>query len=154
MASRPEDALVAYRIADGRYPLLDGAGAQRRGGRWNSPGKAAIYGALTYAGALLEVLAHGGIGKVPRTQRWIRIEIPKGVAVEEAGAVSGWEASDQIASRAYGDRWLDEKRSVALIVPSLVGRPNERNIVINPAHPDFTRLRASEPEPVIWDSRL
>lgn len=154
MASRPDEPLVAYRIADGRYPLFDGAGAQRRGGRWNSPGKAAIYGALSYAGALLEVLAHGGIGKVPRTQRWIRIEIPKGIAVEEAGDVSGWEASDQIASRAFGDRWLDEKRSVALIVPSLVGRPNERNIVINPSHPDFPRIRASDPEPVIWDSRL
>ena len=154
MASRPEEPIVAYRIADGRYPLFDGAGAQRRGGRWNSPGKPAIYGALSYAGALLEVLAHGGIGKVPRTQRWIRIEIPKGVTVEESGEVSGWDASDLTASRAFGDRWLDEKRSVALVVPSLVGRPNERNIVINPTHPDFSRLRTSEPAAVIWDSRL
>lgn len=154
MASRPEEPLYAYRIADGRYPLFDGAGAQRRGGRWNSPGKAAIYGALSYAGALLEVLAHGGIGKVPRTQRWIRIEIPAGVKIEEADDIPGWDAADYTASRAFGDKWLDDRRSVALVVPSLVGRPNERNVVINPLHSDFGRLRVTEPVPVIWDSRL
>jgi RES domain-containing protein len=38
-------------------------------------------------------------------------------------------------------------------VPSLIARP-ERNIAINQEHPDFQRIRATAPRPVIWEQRL
>ncbi|MGH8336162.1 MAG: RES family NAD+ phosphorylase, partial [Gammaproteobacteria bacterium] len=52
----------AFRIADRRHPLLDGLGAFLNGGRWNSKGRRVIYSSETYAGALLEILAHANIG--------------------------------------------------------------------------------------------
>lgn len=148
--------LRAFRVADGRYPLFDGGGAAQYGARWNSPGHRVIYAALTYAGALLERLAQAGTGKLPTTQRWIAIDIPASVEIEEVESsdIPGWNAQDSSGSRAYGDRWLAERRSVALVVPSVVGWPHERNLVLNQDHPDFSALIATAPEPVRWDRRL
>ena len=68
MASGPTAPLTAYRIADRRHPIFDGAGATQQGGRWNSPGRPLIYASETFAGALLEQLARANIGTLPRTQ--------------------------------------------------------------------------------------
>src|SRR4051812_21236748 len=80
MASGPDRA---FRIADRRHPIFDGTGAYRSGARWNSPGRRIIYAADSYPGALLEMLAHSRIGKLPRTHAWIEIEIPADVSVEQ-----------------------------------------------------------------------
>ncbi len=53
--------MLAFRIADKRFPIFDGTGARLVGGRWNSPGKAVIYAAETFAGAVLEVLVHSNL---------------------------------------------------------------------------------------------
>ena len=145
----------AYRIADRRHRIFDGQGAWLSGGRWNSPGRRVIYAAETYSGAMLEMLAHANIGKLPNTHSWVEILIRKGVRIEEvkAAAIRGWGAADQRASRRFGDRWYDEGRTAVLIVPSMVAGP-EHNIAINPDHPDFKRIRATAPTPVIWDQRL
>lgn len=145
-----------FRIADRRHPLFDGTGARLVGGRWNSPGRPLIYTSETYAGALLEVLAHANIGRVPATQAWIEIDIPGSVSLETvtAESVLGWDADDQRASRAVGDRWLQESRSAVLLVPSLVSGGMERNALINPLHPDSAVITASEPREVRWDRRF
>jgi RES domain-containing protein len=67
--------------------------------------------------------------------------------------IPAWNSPDQRASRRYGDRWYDEGRTAVLLVPSLVARP-ERNMAINQDHPEFKRIRATAPKPVIWDDRL
>ena len=156
MASRYRGPLRAYRVADARHPLFSGEGAAQFGGRWSSSGRRVIYGALSYAGALLEKLAQTGIGKVPRRQQWIEINVPEDVEIEEvtAAEIPGWDAADLIASRAYGDQWLKDGRTVILVVPSVVGQPHERNVVINQDHPDLRLLSASDPEDVRWDPRL
>ena len=155
MASQLSGELRVYRIADRRHKIFDGQGAALLGGRWNSPGRRVIYAAATYAGAMLEVLVHSNIGKLPKTHSWIEILIRKGIQIEEAGAadIPGWNAPGQSASRRYGDRWYDEGRTALLVVPSVVAGP-ERNIAINQEHPDFKRIRATVSKPVIWDQRL
>jgi RES domain-containing protein len=40
-----------------------------------------------------------------------------------------------------------------LLVPSFVARL-ERNVVINPAHPNTARIEVGAPQPVLWDRRL
>ncbi len=124
------------------------------GARWNSPGRRVIYAAETYAGALLEVLVHAS-GNVPSTQGYVTIEIPAGLPVEEIapGDVPGWDAPSYKAARAFGDRWYDERRTPVLMVPSLATLV-EHNILLNQEHPEFARIRASEPLPVRWDVRL
>jgi len=155
MASRRSRVWRAYRIADGRHNVFDGQGAAILGGRWNSPGRRVIYAAESYAGAMLEVLVNANTGRMPKHHVWIEILIGAGVAVEEVDArkLRHWDAPGQRASRMFGDTWYDESRSTVLVVPSVVVSV-ERNVVINQEHPDFQKLRATRPQPVVWDERL
>ena len=145
-----------YRIADKRYPIFDGTGAKLTGGRWNSPGRAVIYAAETFAGATLEVLVHINLAKMPRNYAYIEISVPHDVSIETVSPedVPGWDDPDQAASRAIGDRWLADARSTVLLVPSLLTGGVERNVLINPVHSAFWRISATEANAVPWDSRL
>ena len=133
----------------------DGTGAAVHGGRWTSPGRRVIYASETYAGAVLEKLVHTNIGRIPKNQRYVEILVPPDVVIEEAAPreVPGWDAADQLASRAYGDRWYDSRQTAVLLVPSVVTLV-ERNVLINQDHPALRRIRAGEPKPVAWDERL
>jgi RES domain-containing protein len=149
-------ALIVFRIADSRHPIFDGTGAALIGGRWNSPGRAAIYAAGSDAGAMLERLMHAGTARVPKNQKLVLLRIPARVSVEAwtaGGLPRSWDADDNLASRAFGDEWLQRQRSAVLIVPSVVAK-YENNVIINPVHADFRWIVASRPEKVIWDMRL
>ncbi len=154
MASRRRGPLRAFRIADVRRAIFDGTGAMLNGARWNSPGRRVIYAAETYAGALLEILVHAS-GSVPRSHGYIEIDIPGDVSVEEMAPadVPGWDSLSFDSARRFGDHWYDEKRTAVLLVPSVVTMV-ERNVLINQEHPEFSRIRASGPVTVRWDSRL
>ena len=126
------------------------------GGRWNSPGRPVIYGALSFAGAMLEILVHSNTCRVPATQRCVEVEVPDEVPVESldvAALPPGWDAPASPEARRLGDQWLDEARSAVLLVPSVVARL-EWNALVNPRHPAAGLLRPGEPQPVIWDRRL
>ncbi len=146
-----------FRIADSRHPVWNGTGAMLVGGRFNSPGRPVIYGALTFAGAMLEVLVHARIGKLPRRHVCVVANVPEDVVIERAGPEElpqGWDAPDDpAAARSFGDRWISDVRTPVLLVPSVVARV-EWNALVNPAHPDFHRITVSAPEPVRWDARL
>ena len=147
--------LIAYRIADARFPIYDGTGAMLHGGRWNSPGRPLIYAAESYAGAMLEILVHANLNRVPRRQIFVRIEIAETlVEIVDAAAVPGWKKPDMASSRACGDRWLKEVRSAVLLVPGMATNGREHNVLINPRHPKFAQILVSPPEQVAWDSRL
>lgn len=151
MASRHRPEFRAYRICKRTFPILSGDAA-RYPGRWNSLGRPVVYAAETFSGAMLEILVHANIGRPPRDLHFATIVIPSEVAIEE---FSGAEAdvADADRSRRFGDVWCEEQRTAVLLVPSVVTRI-ERNLVINPSHPDFGRITASKPERVIWDPRL
>ena len=148
--------MIAYRIADARHAVYDSTGAMLWGGRWNSVGRRVIYAAETYAGAMLEVLVHANLSMPPRTHRVVRITLPSRVKIEvvEPGALAGWASEDESVSRMFGDRWLSEMRTPVLKVPSIVTQGWESNILINPLHPQFSKISASEPEAIHWDGRL
>jgi RES domain-containing protein len=154
MASRRNAPLRAFRIADMRHTIFDGTGAMLHGARWNSPGRRVVYASETYAGALLEILAHAS-GSVPRSQGYIEIEIPAGLRIEEImpDDLPHWDSPSFEAARTFGDKWYDERRTPVLMVPSVATRI-ERNLLLNQEHPDFARTRASQPSPVRWDERL
>lgn len=102
------------------------------------------------------MLAHAGIGRIPTTHCVVIAEVPEGLLVERAevnALPSGWDAQDSAPARAFGDQWLEQARSAVLLVPSVVARL-ECNALVNPAHPDASKLRPSRPEKVVWDKRL
>jgi RES domain-containing protein len=156
VALRRLGPLVAFRIADNRFPLLDGGGAVQVAGRWHRPGRSIIYAGLGFAVAMLEKLVRIRTGWVPARQQFAEIFIPGPVEIEEIGPtdVPGWERPDGAASQAYGDAWYDSGRTAVLIVPSVPAMGLERNVLINQRHPQFRHVTHADPRPVVWDSRL
>ncbi len=145
-----------WRIGSAAFPVWSAEGARLKGGRWNHPGTPAIYASVSYAAAVLEILVHANIGRIPKGLRHIRVDLPPDAVVEtwSESDSPGWDAMPARASRQAGDRWLREGRGLVLLVPSVVTGGMDQNAVINPAHPDVARIVVSEEQPVIWDPRL
>lgn len=148
--------LVAYRIGDpaGSYPIFDATGSTISPGRWNTRGSPLIYTSAVFSTSLLEKLVHGS-GRLPPNQHFVEITIPAGISYEvfSEPALRGWDRMPADPSRKFGERWCLERRSAILIVPSVVARV-DRNILINPAHSEFSKIEASLHQPIYWDRRL
>ncbi len=148
--------LTAYRIGDpdGIHPIYDAAGSRLYPGRWNTAATPVIYASEHYSTAMLEKLVHGS-GRLPPNQHFVEITIDAGLSYEMFSTAHhpGWDSPDAQAAKAFGEAWALEARSVILLTPSLVARM-ERNVVINPAHPQAARIRTSLHQPVWWDQRL
>ena len=123
-------------------------------GRWNTPVSPMIYTSEHYSTALLEKLVHAN-GLFPRNQHFIRITIPNGVSYEMFDPAShpGWDGPNESICKSYGEAWLRNGRSALLIVHSIPARI-DRNILINPDHPEAEQITHDLPEPVWWDERL
>ncbi len=135
---------------------MSGDGAYRRGGRWNPPGIRVVYCAESRSLALLEVLANIKRPALLGDQAWvlIPIEIPVNLIEKPARVPDSWRDTPYTAaSQAFGAEWVQAQRSAALRVPSAVV-PGEFNYLLNPAHPDFKRIKAGQPEPFAFDARI
>jgi RES domain-containing protein len=156
-AQKLDRTLTAYRIGDpdGAFPIFDAAGSRLFPGRWNLPETPVIYASEHYSTALLEKLVHAAIGKLPPNQHFIGITLPRGLSYEVVAkdSLPGWDDRSMTAARRFGAAWIRERQSAILMVPSIVARM-ERNIVINPAHPEFGQIETTLAEPVWWDERL
>lgn len=144
-------------MGSARFPIFDGAGAAASdAARWNSRGRYIIYAAEHYATALLEKVARFSSARLPQTLQFIRITIPAAVGVEEVRLqdLTGWDADDRRVSQRFGDAWYDERRSLVLVVPSLAAPGLERNVLINQRHPQFRRLRSTDPQPISCHPKL
>ena len=151
-----DHGLTAFRIGDpdGAYPIFDATGSRISPGRWNKPDTPVIYASEHYSTAMLEVLANAA-GVLPPDQHFVEITLDAGASYETFSAAHhpGWDRADKQVARAFGSAWVAEGRSALLFVPSVVARM-ERNILINPAHPDARGIRAGLHQPVWWDERL
>jgi RES domain-containing protein len=137
-------------------PGLDGKGAERWGGRWNAPGLPAVYCAGHLSLAVLEYFVHmppamRRAGAMPE-MRAVRLTVPA-TAVETLDAAGAEQIADAAWCRARGAAWLRAGAALALSVPSAVV-PQERNVILNPRHPEFGVVRVAEVTPFRFDPRL
>lgn len=92
---------------------------------------------------------------LPGPHHAVRIDIPDDVVERlDDGSIPGWYERGSAEARETGDRWLDERRTPAVSVPSVPCRPIGRTFLINPAHPSAKRIVVSAPFDVPWDERL
>jgi RES domain-containing protein len=148
--------MIAWRVTKTRYQPIDGSGAEIWGGRWNHPGRPVVYAADSFAGALLEILAHSLRPRtLPGPHHAARIEIPdRMVEALDPEELPGWDERGSRPALEFGTRWLDERRTLALVVPALPSHPVGRTVIINPLHRDRARLLVSPLFAVPWDERL
>jgi RES domain-containing protein len=147
--------LTAYRIGDpdGAYPIFSAKGSSLHPGRWNTVDTPVIYASEHCATAMLERLA--AQGALPANQHYVEVTIDAGCSYEVFSEAHhpGWQDPSRNVSRAFGSGWRHEARSAILFVPSIVARM-ERNVLINPDHPDFARIHPGLHRPLWWDERL
>lgn len=133
---------------------LSGEGAARSGSRWNSRGVRIGYTSTSRPLAVLEMLVHVTRESIPQDIVLIPIDVPASLIAELETPPENWNALPWSGpGRNAGDQWVLEKKSAALLVPSVV-LPAERNLLINPLHPDFARLKIHPPELHAIDRRL
>jgi RES domain-containing protein len=155
-AQKLDRVLTCYRIGDpqGAYPIFDAAGSTRNPGRWNTPASPMIYTSEHHSTTMLEKLVHGS-GHLPPNQHFVAVTIPKGVSYEMLNVVAlpDWYLQSCKTSKPFGEAWQRVKRSLLLIVPSVVSRL-ENNVLINPEHSEFREVTTSLHEPLWGDERL
>lgn len=151
--------MKAYRITKRKFvdQAWSGYGASVHGGRWNSPGRRAVYCADTPSLALLEILVHLQQSEQASHYTILEIELPDELCRElppELHPREPAEPIDPMESQNQGDAWLKEADGVALIVPSVI-MPWQNNFLLNPTHPAFTDIVSDQTErPFRLDSRL
>lgn len=138
-----------WRLVRAPYAALDGEGARRFGGRWNSPGRALIYTAADAALTVLEVRVHLDLPLELLPDDYVLLGIDTGELEPETGP----SMTDPTRCRDFGDRWLREARSALLSVPSVIV-PESRNVLINPRHPDAGAIRIAGRRAWTFDPRL
>lgn len=147
-----------YRIVQEHWAAaaLNGEGARLHGGRWNSPGVAAVYLAESRALAALEILVHA-----PREAlhlKWIVIELDvPGSMIDRIPASKlpeHWRLQPSSKqAQAFGTRWLKDHRNLSLLLPSVV-IPEEHSLLLNPLNPGMREMKPGNPSPFSFDPRL
>ena len=146
-----------FRICSKAHAAFDGEGARLYGGRWNRRGTAVVYASDSLALAALELLVHADADLLPDDLVSVAAEVPDGLRVESVAPSDlprDWRrhpAPETLAER--GTAWARAGRTAVLAVPSALV-PRERNFLLNPAHPDFKKIRTQTPEPFALDTRL
>lgn len=147
-----------FRIAKSEHiDDLSGEGARIYGGRWYEKGIPVIYVSESLSLAALEYLIHIPLVLAPPDLQYRTFSIPKNVkstVVKTAVLPEDWDGlpfSDETVQ--IGSRWARSAKTLLLRVPSVIV-PGECNFLINPKHPDIRKVKASNPEPFIFDDRL
>ena len=148
--------MIAYRIHRAIHPPLDGEGARRAGGRWNSSGRPVVYMSQTTSLAAMEYLVHVELKTSPIDLRVVSVDIPDDLlqsALEADRLPMGWDRIDSGHCRTLGDAWLTHATASILRVPSVV-IPAESNYLLNPLHQDANRVVVLSSAPFALDARL
>lgn len=133
-----------------------GFGSTLGNGRWHTKGmQQVVYAGSSRALCQLEKRVHCN-GATPKNQALMRLEIPAKaqlLSAADIGLQSTWRA-DEAHTQSLGMEWLGSGASLGLWVPSYI-EPLERNLLLNPAHPDYQRITlVLERNPFVFDPRL
>jgi RES domain-containing protein len=135
---------------------LTDEGPWRYGGRWNSSGLHVVYVSEHQSTAALEVFANRMPFVLEENYKAFHLEWSDSLTeifpAKELPA--NWRLHPPaMETREIGDRWIRQRRSAVLAVPSTVS-PADTNFLLNPAHPDFKRIQIAPPSDFEFDPWL
>jgi RES domain-containing protein len=147
-----------WRIVQSKYAheAFSGEGSAKYGGRWNQKRTAVVYASQSESLAQLEVLVRTNRPKNLAFYVMIEAQVPEELieTLQPGDLADDWRTTPEPNStRDVGTKWVTEGRSAVLAVPSVVV-PSEFNYLLNPAHPDFSKIKIGNPKPIDWDPRL
>jgi RES domain-containing protein len=104
----------------------------------------------------MELFVNLDPGLAPPELVFIAVDVPDGMitTLDIATLPPGWRtypAPDAVKD--IGTEWVKAGTSAALLVPSVV-MPEERNLLLNPEHPDFRRAKIGKASGFTFDGRM
>lgn len=151
---------TVWRIVTKRFAAdaFSGEGARLFGGRWNRAGQSMVYTAQSRSLAFLEMLVQDDALRAHYLL--IPANIPDDISkqtitlAELEQSKLDWRSLEaREVLQTLGSQWLNEANSCVLEVPSAV-MPAESNMLLNPAHADFSRIKIGKSESIDSDLRL
>jgi RES domain-containing protein len=140
-----------------RHCDLEGLGGERSNGRWHTAerGKRVVYLSEHPAVALVEVLANirGDARLLPAQYQLMKVVVPEAVSAPAVDPLPDDWRENQKKTQAFGNKWLAERQSALLAVPS-VPSPESQNYLFNPSHPDARHLTVEWCRWFPFDKRL
>jgi len=136
-----------------------GEGARLGGGRWNHAGTRVIYVSETLSLAALELFVHFTRRdiKLGKFLFAIPVNIPHALRIQDIDIKklpSGWRSSPPSDfTKDIGTQWVHNNRTPVLRVPSAL-IPDEYNLVLNPLHAEFRRIKIGKPRHFTFDDRM
>ena len=148
----------AWRIVKRHHAkkAFDGEGARLYGGRWNRPGVRIVYTAESRSLAALEMVAHLDSPELLDEYVVFEVGVPEPLItrVDLTRVPKNWRDNPPPPEvQEIGDAWVRAGTSAVLQAPSAT-LPAESNYLLNPRHPDFSRLRIGQPTRFLFDPRL
>lgn len=153
--------MIVFRIEREKYleMTLEGIGASMsKGYRWNSMFTKVVYTAESRALATLEVSVHLDLNEdLPNDRYYVAIEIPDDVLISEVkleDLPQDWDNKPPTTTtQIIGDDFIHYNEAAVLKVPSSIV-PQEYNYLINPNHPDFTKIKVISAYKMNFDARI
>ena len=147
-----------WRICRAKYAesAFSGEGSFRYPGRWNEQGVRMVYTSSSLALAALETFVHLDFVDEPDSLVSISAVLPPNAKLQTLTATSlppDWNDLKPFSTRALGTAWLRSGRSLGLRVPSVMVR-GEWNVLLNPAHRQFSSIIILQPQSWHFDSRM
>lgn len=147
--------MIVYRITLAKFSKS--LYASGNAARWNSKDVKMIYSTSGRALACLENLVHrSSIGLSERFRTMI-IEIPDKLKItvfDKNVLDKDWyEFANYPYTQNLGDDWIQSGIGAVMQVPSAI-IPEEFNYLINPGHPDFSKIKLIHVEPFVFDPRI
>ena len=148
--------MIVYRITNEAYRNdISGTGAALFGSRWNSRGIYLLYTSQSISLSILESLVHLKQKEIPPSQYILHIELPDEKETAEISFTKmrkGWQ-QDLDYTQWMGDQFIQNKQNLFLKVPSVIV-PQESNVLLNPLHNEYKKVKIVASEILELDKRL
>lgn len=148
--------MIVYRITNSQFKDdISGNGAKIRGARWNLQGSSMLYTAENISLCILELLVHIGLQDIQNFYHLLAIVIPDSADVTEIsiGKLKSDWLEDEDYTAFMGTEFLKNNTNLVLKVPSAI-IDEEHNLLINPYHADFKKIKIKKSKEFIFDERL
>lgn len=146
-----------WRLCGARYSeaALTGQGGLYAARRWNEKGHPIVYTATSRALAAIEYFVNLEPHQAPGDLVLAEANAPDSLIakLDLAELPKNWFTLNNRECRRIGTEWLQSRRSAALLVPSVPIR-GDWNVILNPAHSDFARIKLIETTPFHYDQRM
>ena len=150
--------MEAYRLSREKFSAsLSGIGAAIKGARWNSVGIEMIYTASNRSLAMAEVAVHLSLATLPDDYMMITLHIPDDISMTRLNTddlPTDWNKFPHPSTtQNIGDNFISENLYCVLQIPSSVTE-GDYNLLINPYHPEFKRIKIIDIRKFVFDQRL